>query len=100
MVIRHEFGELYYRQIDGRWYIDSIFVDQNHRNEGIGTWLMNVAIRRCGRPIFLFATNELGGDLRKLKKFYKGFGFMPIRQNRSDTFPYKYNMILEKRRTK
>ena len=96
MRIKHEFGELYYRSVDGRWYIDSIFVNQEHRNEGIGSWLMNVALRSCGRPILLFATNELGGDMKRLKKFYKSFGFEPIRQGRYDTFPYKFNMILER----
>ena len=96
MRIKHEYGELYYARIDGRWYIESIFVNQEHRNEGIGSWLMNIAIRRCGRPVMLFATNELGGDLKRLKKFYRRFGFESVKQGKADTFPYKYNMILEK----
>ena len=95
MRIKHEFGDLYYQHIDGRWYIDSIMVDQWHRNQGVGTWLMNVAIRRCGRPVLLLATNELGGDLKRLKRFYRRFGFVPVtKANRLDTFPYNYNMIL------
>ena len=96
MRLKHEFGELYYQKVDGRWFIESIFVNPAHRNEGVGTWLMNVAVRRCGRPVFLFATNELGSDLKRLKKFYGRFGFEPIKQRKDDTFPYKYNMILEK----
>ena len=96
MVIKHEYGELYYSKVDGRWYIDSIFVDQWHRNEGVGSWLMNVALRRCGRPVFLYATNELGGNINGLKRFYKRFGFEQIRQHKSDTFPHKYNMMLER----
>ena len=96
MRIKHEYGDLYYHSDNGKWYIDSIFVDEWHRNEGVGTWLMNVAIRRCGRPVLLFATNELGGDLKRLKKFYKRFGFEPVKQRKDDAFPYKYNMMLER----
>lgn len=96
MKIKHEFGELYYQKVDGRYFIDSIFVNQDHRNEGIGSWLMTVALRRCGRPVFLFATNELGGDIKRLRKFYRRFGFESVKQNKQDTFPYKYNMILER----
>ena len=96
MILKHEYGELSYRKIDGRWYIESVFVNPYHRNEGVGTWLMNVAIRRCGRPILLFATNELGSDIKRLKKFYERFGFEPVKQKRYDAFPYNYNMILER----
>ena len=92
-VIRHEYGELFYRKIDTRYYIESVFVNPAHRNEGVGTWLMNVALARCGRPVLLFATNELGSNLKRLKGFYRRFGFEPIRY-RKDDFPYKYNMIL------
>ena len=96
MVLKHEYGELYYHKIDGKWYIESIYVNPKHRNEGVGSWLMNVAIRRCGRPILLYATNEMGSNLKRLKGFYERFGFESVKQPRHNTYPYKYNMILEK----
>lgn len=96
MRLKHEYGELYCHKEKGWWYIDSIFVNPSHRNEGVGTWLMKVALARCGRPIVLFATPELGSTLKRLKGFYKRFGFEPVRQTKGDWFPYKYNMILWK----
>ena len=96
MVIKHEYGELYYREIDGRYYIESILVHPAHRNNGVGTWLMRVAVRRCGRPVLLYATNEMGSNLKRLKKFYGRFGFEPVKPTRGDGFPYNYNMILKK----
>ena len=96
MVIKHEYGELYYQRLDGFWYIESIYVNPAQRNNGVGSRLMEVALSRCGRPILLFATNEMGSNLKRLKKFYERFGFESIKQARFDTFPYKYNMILDR----
>lgn len=95
MVIKHEGGTLYCQKISGCWFIESIVVDPALRENGIGTALMQDALDRIGRPVLLFATSELGGDMKRLKKFYKGFGFKPIKQRKYDTFPYNYNMILE-----
>lgn len=75
--------------------IDSIIVDPQHRNEGVGTKLMNTVLQKCGRPVVLLATSELGGDLDKLFTFYKRFGFKTVtRRDRLEGFPYNYNMIL------
>lgn len=96
MRLKHEYGELYCHKEKEWWYIDSIFVNPTYRNKGVGTWLMKVALARCGRPVVLFATPELGSNLKRLKKFYGRFGFEPIRQRKDDNFPYKYNMICMK----
>ena len=76
------------------WYLVSIVVDENFREKGVGTKLMNSVLKKCGRPIYLLATDELGGDPFRLKKFYKRFRFVPYRQRRCDGLPYNANMIL------
>lgn len=57
---------------------------------------MRKALEKCGHPVYLFATPELGGDLKRLKKFYNRFGFEPFNGNKRDMFPYKSDMIKEK----
>ena len=57
---------------------------------------MTEVLKKCGRPIFLFATPELGADLKRLKKFYQRFGFVPFKDTHGDLYPYRFNMILEK----
>lgn len=93
MVIRHEYGELYYQRINGKTYIESIYVHPKHREKGVGTWLMRTCLSRCNCPVYLFATNELGGDIKRLKRFYRRFGFRAAKPDR-DAFPYNYNMVL------
>lgn len=95
MVIKREGGALYFQKVNGCWFIESVYVNPSLRGHGIGTALMQDALDRIGRPVLIFATSELGGDMKRLRKFYKDFGFKPIRQRKYDTFPYNYNMILE-----
>ena len=95
MKIKLAHGQAYIEKIFGVWFLVSISVDEEHRNKGIGTKLMNNVLKKCGRPIFLLATDELGGDVARLKEFYKRFGFKDYRQKRSDGLPYNANMVLE-----
>ncbi len=76
------------------WYLTSIFVEREYRQKGIGTKLMKKVLDKCGRPIYLMATGELGGDVRLLKEFYGRFGFVDYRQKNSDGLPYNANMVL------
>ena len=99
MIIKHKHGKLIAHSLgDGAWYIDNITVDPEHRREGTGTWLMQTAIERINaRPIYLYATDELGTDLRALKRFYRQFGFKPVPksiQRQLDYFPLIINMSL------
>lgn len=64
--------------------MESIVVNENHRNKGIGSKLMKKALDKCNRPIYLLATSELGGDVDKLTKFYESFGFEKAKQSRND----------------
>lgn len=95
MVIKKAHGVLHMEKVPGcGWALHSILVDDGYRGQGIGSSMLREALSRCGRPVYLFATNELGGDLKRLRKFYRRFGFVPYKKN--DMFPYRFNMILEK----
>lgn len=96
MKLKLAHGQAYVEKMSGYgWYLTSITVDEQYRGKGIGTRLMNNLLKKCGRPIYLLATDELGGDVIRLKEFYKRFGFIDYRQKRSDGLPYNANMILE-----
>ena len=95
MRIRHKYGELYCHKEKGWWYIDSLWVEPEHRNSGIGTSLMNKALSKIGRPVALCACPEMGYE-RKLKAFYKKFGFEPFKQRKDDPFPCQINMVCMK----
>lgn len=77
------------------WYITSIYVDEGFRNQGVGSALLRKALADLPRPVYLFASPEWGCDVKRLKKFYKRFGFIPYKKE-NDIFPYKVNMILIK----
>ena len=94
MKIKLAHGLAYAEKVSGCWFLVSISVDCEYRKKGIGTRLMRTILKRCGRPIFLLATDELGGDTVRLKEFYKRFGFVPYKQKRSDDLPYNANMVL------
>ena len=95
MLIKLAHGQAYAEKVSGFWFLNSIVVEAEYRNKGVGTKLMNKVLNRCGRPIFLLATDELGGDVVRLKEFYKRFGFVDYRQKRKDGLPYNANMVLE-----
>lgn len=97
MKIEKDHARLYMEKVPGcGWVLHSILVDEGYRGKGIGTKLLQEALNKCGRPVYLFATRELGGDLKRLRKFYGRFGFEPYKQGKQDTFPYRFNMILMK----
>ena len=93
MKLKRKHGELNCHKEKGWWYIDYLYVEPEHRHNGIGTVLMNTALEKIGRPVFLCACPEPGYEL-KLLKFYKKFGFEKIRQRKSDPFPCRVNMAL------
>ena len=94
MTIKLAHGQAYVEKTYAGWFLNSIIVDEDYRGKGVGTRLMNKVLERCGRPIYLLATEELGGDAGRLKEFYKRFGFVTYRQKRSDDLPYNANMVL------
>lgn len=94
MRIKLAHGQAYAEKISGVWVLVSIVVDPEYREKGVGTRLMINVLKKCGRPIYLLATDELGGEVIRLKSFYKRFGFVPFRQKRSDDLPCNANMVL------
>ena len=97
MVIERKHGKLYAEKIHGYgWCITSIIVEDGHRGKGTGSSLMTEAMKRCGRPIYLYASPEFGGDIKRLKSWYRRLGFISYKGDGRDQFPYKFNMILIK----
>ena len=95
MKISYAHGTAILAKIRGNvWLLESIVVDEEYRNEGIGTKLMERALQKCSRPIYLLATSELGGDTKRLIKFYESFGFEKTKQPRNDGIGFNYNMVL------
>ena len=96
MIIKQKHGVLYAEKIRGNgWYISSIRVDPEFQCQGIGTKLMRKALEKIGRPVYLFATPEFGSEVKRLKRFYKKFGFEPFIDKYGDLAPYKFNMWKE-----
>lgn len=75
------------------WYLYSIIVDENYRNRGIGTRIMEKIIRTCDPPIYLLATSELGDNGIRLVQFYERFGFTKEKQRLQNSVGYNYNMV-------
>ena len=75
-------------------YLMSIFVEEDYRNKGTGTLLMEKALQQCGRPLYLLVTDELGGNVERLTQFYRRFGFVDYKQKQSDGLWYNANMVL------
>ena len=96
MFIKRKHGEaLAVKLSTGEWYIMYIKVDDGFRGRGIGTKLMQRILKECGRPVYLLATSELGGDLVRLVQFYERFGFRTIERHQSEFLDYNANMVLE-----
>ena len=63
-------------------YLSKIIVPSDRREEGIGTKVMLELCKYAdqkNRMITLNPTDEFGGNVNKLKRFYKRFGFVENR---------------------
>lgn len=80
------------RLSSGGSYVGALFVDEQHRGRGIGTSLMTQVIRKCNPPIYLFASNEQGADLQRLRRFYKRLGFKAS-CGTCEEIGLRYNMV-------
>lgn len=82
---------------DGRTSVDvsRIVVNPGHRNQGIGTKIMNDIIAYANtvhKPVSLSPSKDFGGKIGKLKKFYGGLGFKP-NKGRNKDFRISNSMI-------
>ena len=95
MKVSLKHGALYMTKVRGAgWLLESVIVDPEHRGSGIGTRLMKRALQKSGRPVYLLATSELGGDAKRLVSFYERFGFEKAKQRKRDGLGFNYNMVL------
>ena len=85
----HGYVELEYLKYGGT-YIHSIHVDTEFRNNGYGSRLLKFALEKSRFPVYLLASNEMGGDTDRLIKWYKRFGFV---KKRGHNVGYNYNMV-------
>ncbi|MFP3727486.1 GNAT family N-acetyltransferase [Priestia filamentosa] len=77
-------------------YIQAIIVKDSERNKGVGTKVMNEIIsyaKSRNKPLVAFASNELGGDLDRLMKWYKSLGFYK-EVNKMET-DFNYNIRID-----
>lgn len=77
--------------------LQSIRVPGSMRDKGIGTEIMKALVDHAdanGKIIALSPTSDFGGNLGRLKKFYKGFGFVE-NKGRNKDFSTKETMIRE-----
>lgn len=59
--------------------INKIFIPLESRRKGTGTKIMNKIIEYANEKNLIIAltpTNDFGGNVNRLKKFYKSFGFV------------------------
>lgn len=62
--------------------LSKIVVDKEDRSKGIGTIIMGALCDFADKynlPIGLTPTNDFGGSVARLKRFYKQFGFKPYK---------------------
>ncbi|MDH5402063.1 MAG: GNAT family N-acetyltransferase [Candidatus Heimdallarchaeota archaeon] len=64
--------------------LNLLIVDEDHRDKGIGSMVMNRIIQYSEinlLDVVVTPTDHFGSRLRRLKKFYKRFGFVRFRSN-------------------
>jgi hypothetical protein len=77
-----------------RVYLTGFIVPYDKRGTGLGTDFMNDLINTAdenGFKITLTPSNSYGGNVTRLKSFYKGFGFVDHKGNNMD-FSHKEDM--------
>lgn len=74
----------------GGTYIHSIVVDEGFRGNGYGSNLLVYALRKARYPVYLLCDGELGGDPRRLCRWYARFGFV---KKCGRDIGWNYNMV-------
>ena len=75
--------------------VDVIQVDEQMRGLGIGTSIMTRIVaysEAVQKPMVLFASSELGGDVEALKRWYQSLGFIEC-NDAGFEHDAKYNMV-------
>lgn len=54
MVIKRQHGRFYLEKLNGvGWMLTSILVDEDYRGQGIGSEMLQEALKKCGRPVLI-----------------------------------------------
>lgn len=83
-------------EYDNHVYLKSIIVKKDSRNKGVGSKIIKEIIayaKNKEKPLVAFVSNELGGDYKRLVKWYKSFGFYE-ECNKIQT-DFNYNMRID-----
>lgn len=89
--------ELYTKEKDKSVYLTGFIVPQSMRNQGVGSDFMDDLIKIAdgdGWKITLTPSSSYGGNVNRLKKFYKEFGFVENKGQNRD-FTHKEDMYRE-----
>lgn len=85
---------------EGDIYLNSMFVQENDRKNGIGKNFISDLKEKAdkiGKKVILNVTDELGGDVEKLESFYTKNGFEKVGEN---TYEYDPSKISAEKETK
>lgn len=94
--------ELYPNEKRQTVYLTGFIVPMKLRNTGIGTKFMEELVTLCdltGYKILLTPSDSYGGSVRRLKEFYKRFGFVENKGENRD-FSHREDMYKEPNETK
>ncbi|WP_098853628.1 GNAT family N-acetyltransferase [Bacillus thuringiensis] len=78
VLINQSHVSLVVEEYDDYIYLSSIMVDMGSDNKGYGSKALQKVIdyaKTKEKPLLAFVTGELGGDVERLKTWYKRFGF-------------------------
>lgn len=79
-----EYFDLIYNEDDNCFVLDVIVVKKEHRFKGIGTEIVKSIIEfahNLGLDLFLCADVVFGGNIDRLRAFYKGLGGVSVKGN-------------------
>ena len=74
-------------------YLDAIVVDVGHRNKGLGSQALRRVIRHAEqacKPLVAYVSDELGGDIERLDKWYQAHGFYKEWNHLITEYNYNY----------
>ena len=77
-----EYFDLIYNDDDNCFVLDVIVVKKEHRCKGIGTEIVKSTIEfshSLGLDLFLCADDVFGGNIDRLRAFYKGLGGVNVK---------------------
>jgi hypothetical protein len=86
----HPNTSFYFNETDNNIELISLYVKDSDRNKGEGSAFLSDLKKysdKTNKPIIVKATNEFGGDVKRLNKFYPSNGFVKVGENKFEYNP-------------